>query len=79
MTRRQVGKEDNHKDYQDDTWHVALYMIIEPYGPVIYQITLLQKQQIKACFLSHVTVYNELNIEKIDMAFALILPSLQIK
>lgn len=51
-------------------------MIIEPYGPVIYEITLLQKQQIKACFLSLTRVYKELNIEKIDITFTLILPSL---
>ena len=44
----------------NDTWHVALHKIRESHGSVIYQKTLLQKQQIKACFLSPRRVYNEL-------------------
>ena len=61
----------------NDTWHVALHKIIESHGSVIYRKTLLQKQQIKACFLSPRRVYNELNIEKIDSASTLILTNSQ--
>lgn len=80
MNEQEIQREERQlQRCQHDIWHVALNMIIEPYGPVIYQITLLQKQQINACFPSPMRVYNELNIEKIDIDFTLILASLQIK
>lgn len=43
------------------------------------RITLLQKQQIKLCFLSPRRVYNESTIEKIDFASTLILTNSQKK
>lgn len=61
----------------NDTWHIALHKITESHGSVIYQKTLLQKQQMKACFLSPRKVYNELNIEKIDSVSTLILTNSQ--
>lgn len=77
-----IHKKKKKKLQRNQEWHLACIPIQDYKSSMVLsytQTTLLQKQQIKACFLFPTRVYNGLNIEKIDLASTLILTSSQIK
>lgn len=76
----------NRRHKKKNYWELIMTLGMEPYlrlqSPMALsytRVTLLQKQQIKSCFLSPRQVYNELNIGKIDIASTLILTRSKIK